>query len=497
MQNWGIMPLKNDHSDKKPDDKPGHKPNQMITVVKQFFPDYTRETLDPLVENEVGGLEYRYVYGNERLSVNITGIENGAGSIVENGNQVRLYYHQDLRGTVDYLTSPVSQKIESWTHYNEWGEITHNAVLKCGQRQLDLVKNYTGHEYDAVLNLYFAKARFYDAENRRFISMDPVKGSVKDPISMVQYLYVKNAPLIYTDPTGEKYSLAQGTVAHAEITAYIKSIEPTAEGGVKIVGLTRTKSGRGFADIIIKNGGNHDVYEIKSDQYEFLGRYNAAAINQLDSYVNAITNYPVENANYYPARKGTKVIPTPVYLPYLLDRTKVIRVYTKYNKYPGLIFYEIMKAPQNKQVVAEESFVTASLLQTVSYYGMVTCEYPPAYYQDYINVDSYLDQQMNDDIQAWLDGATVSTYTEGLNIYTKIVYADGTEFYRYEGLGVPFLTTTPKLSGSELLTIREGGTYNQLQGWASSAKEAFNLQKAASTVPVLPLPGGGVVVPVV
>ena len=48
----GIMPLKNDHSDKKPDDKPGHKPNQMITVVKQFFPDYTRETLDPLVENE-------------------------------------------------------------------------------------------------------------------------------------------------------------------------------------------------------------------------------------------------------------------------------------------------------------------------------------------------------------------------------------------------------------------------------------------------------------
>lgn len=184
-------------------DKPGHKPNQMITVVKQFFPDYTRETLDPLVENEEGGLEYRYVYGNERLSVNITGIENGAGSIVENGNQVRFYYHQDLRGTVDYLTSPVSQKIESWTHYNEWGEITHNTVLKCGQRELDLVKNYTGHEYDAVLNLYFAKARFYDAENRRFISMDPVKGRQTDPISMVQYLYYKNNSLIYIDPTGE------------------------------------------------------------------------------------------------------------------------------------------------------------------------------------------------------------------------------------------------------------------------------------------------------
>ena len=228
----GIMPLKNDHSGKKPDDKPGHKPNQMITVVKQFFPDYTRETLDPLVENEVGGLEYRYVYGNERLSVNITGIENGAGSIVENGSQVRLYYHQDLRGTVDYLTSPVSQKIESWTHYNEWGEITHNAVLKCGQRQLDLVKNYTGHEYDSVLGMYYAKARFYDAENRKFISLDPIMDSSRYDVSQyattpaffVQYLYVKNSPLVYIDPMGLMYDdIVLGKVPSLPQTNSIKS----------------------------------------------------------------------------------------------------------------------------------------------------------------------------------------------------------------------------------------------------------------------------------
>ena len=228
----GIMPLKNDHSDKKPDDKPGHKPNQMITVVKQFFPDYTRETLDSLVENEVGGLEYRYVYGNERLSVNITGIENGTGSIMENGNQVRLYYHQDLRGTVDYLTSPVSQKIESWTHYNEWGEITHNAVLKCGQRQLDLVKNYTGHEYDSVLGMYYAKARFYDAENRKFISLDPIMDSSRYDVSQyattpaffVQYLYVKNSPLVYIDPMGLMYDdIVLGKVPSLPQTNSIKS----------------------------------------------------------------------------------------------------------------------------------------------------------------------------------------------------------------------------------------------------------------------------------
>ena len=165
------------------------------------------------MEHEVNGLDYRYVYGNERLSVNISPIENGAGSVVESGTvgqQIRLYYHQDLRGTVDYLTSPVSQKVESWTHYNEWGEITHNAVLKMGQRELDLVKNYTGHDFDAVLNLYYAKARMYDAENRRFTSLDPImdgsvydiSGRVTDPMMFVQYLYVKDNSLTNVDPLG-------------------------------------------------------------------------------------------------------------------------------------------------------------------------------------------------------------------------------------------------------------------------------------------------------
>ena len=165
------------------------------------------------MEHEVNGLDYRYVYGNERLSVNVSPITNGSGHIVESGavgQQIRLYYHQDLRGTVDYLTSPVSQKVESWTHYNEWGEITHNAVLKCGQRELDLVKNYTGHDFDAVLNMYYAKARMYDAENRRFVALDPIMdGSVydiservTDPMMFVKYLYVKDNPLVYIDPLG-------------------------------------------------------------------------------------------------------------------------------------------------------------------------------------------------------------------------------------------------------------------------------------------------------
>ena len=186
-------------------DKPtGSLVTSFSTVVKQFVVDYTSPTFEPLMEHEVNGLDYRYVYGNDRLSVNITGVETSSGNLIENGNQIRLYYHMDYLGTTDYLTSPVSLKVTSWTHYNEWGEITHNAVLKTGKRELDLVKRYATHDYDAVLGMYYAKARFYDAENRRFASVDPVKGEITNPLTMVQYIYAIDCPLVYVDLGGEQ-----------------------------------------------------------------------------------------------------------------------------------------------------------------------------------------------------------------------------------------------------------------------------------------------------
>ena len=116
----------------------------------------------------------------------------------------------DYLGSADYLTSPVSGKVEAWTHYNEWGLIVHNAVLKCGQRELDLVKRYATHDYDSVLELYYAKARFYDAHDRRFTAVDPIldpsqydlREYVQNPVQFVQYLYVVNNPIIYTDLLG-------------------------------------------------------------------------------------------------------------------------------------------------------------------------------------------------------------------------------------------------------------------------------------------------------
>jgi RHS repeat-associated protein len=61
------------------------------------------------------------------------------------------------------------------------------------------VTEYTVHPYDPVLGLYYAKARIYDPADRRFAAMDPVKGTVMDPQSLIQYVYVLNNPLKYVD----------------------------------------------------------------------------------------------------------------------------------------------------------------------------------------------------------------------------------------------------------------------------------------------------------
>ena len=55
---------------------------------------------------------------------------------------------------------------------------------------------YTGHVYDDIAGLYYAKARTYDPRDKRFTSLDPVMDGLN------WYEYCRSNPLKYTDPTG-------------------------------------------------------------------------------------------------------------------------------------------------------------------------------------------------------------------------------------------------------------------------------------------------------
>ena len=203
---------------KKPAEEVAASPelNKTSHVIKDFVIDYNSDAEENLMEYERydEGLTYRYVYGVDKLGVTAYTILNGSASVTTDAGEIPLYYHMDHMGSSEFLTSDVTQRVTSWTSYDEWGNITHNAVLKCGTRELDLVKTYTGHERDSVLGQYYAKARMYDTADKhgsskgnklgdkRFTAVDPVKGNVRNPQSLVQYTYVLNNPLMYVDPLG-------------------------------------------------------------------------------------------------------------------------------------------------------------------------------------------------------------------------------------------------------------------------------------------------------
>ena len=173
-------------------------------------------------------------------------------------------------GSSEFLTSDVTQKVTSWTGYDEWGNITHNAVLKCSTRELDLVKTYTGHERDSVLGMYYAKARMYDTSDKhgsikanktgdkRFISVDPVKGDVRNPQSLVQYTYVLNNPLMYVDPLGLVYHLTLMKNGGGQL--YQTDI---SDKGIITAGDKRYIGVRNFSDII--SAANRKVPNVNFD----------------------------------------------------------------------------------------------------------------------------------------------------------------------------------------------------------------------------------------
>jgi RHS repeat-associated protein len=58
---------------------------------------------------------------------------------------------------------------------------------------------FAGREWDAATGLYFNRARYYDPDLGRFISVDPLGF---DSGESNLYRYARNSPLVYTDPTG-------------------------------------------------------------------------------------------------------------------------------------------------------------------------------------------------------------------------------------------------------------------------------------------------------
>ena len=169
------------------------------TYDRDYVIDYTSPENDDLYVYAMGNgqLEYeqRHVYaGSERIE-----------QITEKGNggwERTLYVHEDVMGNTRYYTKSNGQTFAE-LQYDAWGQAVSPNKLVNNDHGNYVFATFTGHIYDPVLDIYFAEARFYDAINRTWMAMDPIKDGLN------WYQYVAGNPIKYVDISGKYYITIQ------------------------------------------------------------------------------------------------------------------------------------------------------------------------------------------------------------------------------------------------------------------------------------------------
>ncbi len=113
------------------------------------------------------------------------------------GNQVR-YFHFDRGGNTRALTDAAGNVTDAYA-YSPFGRL----LARTGTSdQPFLFMGQYGVRREGATGLHHARARFYDADTGRFLTREPVWPQIARPETLNPYVYAKNNPVDFTDPSG-------------------------------------------------------------------------------------------------------------------------------------------------------------------------------------------------------------------------------------------------------------------------------------------------------
>ena len=127
------------------------------------------------------------------------------------------YYHQDHLGSSVAMSDVNGSKVEG-TEYMPFGSMRDHSGSAISNYK------YTDQELDTETGLYYFHARYYDPVIGRFISADAIVQSYTDPQTLNRYSYVRNNPLIYTDPSGYFFGI-DAIIVGAVIGALVAGVQ--------------------------------------------------------------------------------------------------------------------------------------------------------------------------------------------------------------------------------------------------------------------------------
>jgi len=107
------------------------------------------------------------------------------------------YLHNDVLGSAALITDAGGVVVHQY-EYEAFGRM----ATDFGTNSSETNYTYTNQEFDPESGLFYYNARYYNPRLGRFISRDTVLGGDGDALSRNLYIYVKNNPLRYVDPSG-------------------------------------------------------------------------------------------------------------------------------------------------------------------------------------------------------------------------------------------------------------------------------------------------------
>lgn len=218
-----------------------------------------------LVSEYYGGKELEFFYDE---SGNPYAFSYKASSTA---TPVMYYYLTNLQGDVTGILNASGNSVASYT-YNAWGKLLSSSGTMASINPL----RYRGYYYDAELEMYYLKSRYYDPEICRFINADIYASTGQGFIGCNMFVYCGNNPVNHVDPFGtlfkelldafsEALKQASGIFAFAGAVTQADSIMPGPADllGGAIAGLALlTCFGAALYDLVSANSFTISLPEI-------------------------------------------------------------------------------------------------------------------------------------------------------------------------------------------------------------------------------------------
>ncbi|MCX7568896.1 DNRLRE domain-containing protein [Tumebacillus sp. DT12] len=176
--------------------------NAQGTVIASYEYDYQGKRIG--ATTSAGTTKFHYNGTKVMFETDANGQINAEYTWDEEGNPVTMtkggqtyYYHVNGHGDVTGLTDAAGNVVAEY-RYDAWG----NILSQSGAMASANPYRYAGYRYEEATKMYYLLARYYDPNTGRFITRDTFHGVEDVPLSLNQYAYAHNNPVMNIDPNG-------------------------------------------------------------------------------------------------------------------------------------------------------------------------------------------------------------------------------------------------------------------------------------------------------